>query len=79
MVKKITDRHWGEAIFSMCGTVANGGGMFFGVWKMGGGRDIIRKYTFECGARPAAGTASQHISMHTCSRRDALMHYANLL
>ena len=36
------------------------GKVFFGVWKMGGGRgrDIIRKYTFESGARPAAGTAS---------------------
>ena len=34
---------------------------FFGVWKMEGGRDIIRKYTFEGGARPAAGTASNVI------------------
>ena len=34
----------------------------FGVWKTWwAGGDIIRKYTFECGARPAAGTASIYI------------------
>ena len=48
----------GNLIFFGC--MANGGGNCFDVWKMGGG-DIIRKYTFECGARPAAGTASIEI------------------
>ena len=39
--------------------MVDGEGIFWCMENKGGrGRDIIRKYTFESGARPAAGTAS---------------------
>ena len=56
-------RHWGKLIFFDVWQM--GEVIFFGVLKMGG-RDIIRKHTFECRERPAAGTASTLIK--SCHR-----------
>ena len=38
---------------------------FFYVWKMGDG-DIIRKYTFECGATPAGAAEQSREKSHEC-------------
>ena len=48
----------GGLIFSMYGKWGGGGKLMYG--KGVGSGDIIRKYTFECGARPA-GSASMKI------------------